>query len=97
MLADALGRPLRLILTGGQVHDIVTAPALLAGIHGGAVIADKAYDSNHLRQLKAADSVEGEPCGRYTYYRLAPEALEAMSEQFAGLARAARVAPKRPC
>jgi hypothetical protein len=24
MLADALGRPLRLILTGGQVHDIVT-------------------------------------------------------------------------
>ena len=53
--------------------------------------------SNHLRQLKAADIVEGEPCGRYTYYRLAPEALEAMSEQFAGLARAARVAPKRPC
>src|SRR5262245_38509512 len=53
MLADALGRPLRLILTGGQVHDIVTAPALLEGIKGGAVIADKAYDSNHLRQLIA--------------------------------------------
>jgi transposase len=53
MLADALGRPLRLILTGGQVHDIVTAPALLEGIDGGAVIADKAYDSNHLRQLIA--------------------------------------------
>jgi transposase len=51
--ADALGRPLRLILTGGQVHDIVTAPALLEGIDGGAVIADKAYDSNHLRQLIA--------------------------------------------
>jgi transposase len=53
MLADALGRPLRLILTGGQVHDIVTAPELLEGIDGGAVIADKAYDSNHLRQLIA--------------------------------------------
>ena len=53
MLADALGRPLRLTLTGGQVHDIVTAPALLEGIDGGAVIADKAYDSNHLRQLIA--------------------------------------------
>ena len=53
MLADALGRPLRLILTGGQVHDIVTAPALLEGIDGGAVIADKAYDSNHLRQFIA--------------------------------------------
>ena len=46
-------RALRLILTGGQVHDIVTAPALLEGIDGGAVIADKAYDSNHLRQLIA--------------------------------------------
>lgn len=53
MLADALGRPLRFILTGGQVHDIVTAPALLDGIDGGAVIADKAYDSNGLRQLLA--------------------------------------------
>lgn len=53
MLADALGRPLRFILTGGQVHDVVTAPALLDGIEGGAVIADKAYDSNSLRQLIA--------------------------------------------
>jgi ArsR family transcriptional regulator len=53
--------------------------------------------SNHLRQLKAADIVESEPCGRYTYYRLRPDALEAMSDQFAGLAEAARVAPRRPC
>ena len=42
MLADALGRPLRFILTGGQVHDIIAAPALLNGVEGGAVIADKA-------------------------------------------------------
>ena len=53
MLADALGRPLRFIITGGQVHDVVTAPALLDGVNGGAVIADKAYDSNALRQLIA--------------------------------------------
>jgi transposase len=53
MLADALGRPLRFILTGGQVHDVVPAPALLEGVQGGAVIADKAYDSNALRQLIA--------------------------------------------
>lgn len=51
MLADALGRPLRFILTGGQVHDIVAAPALLEGMSGTAVIADKAFDSNHFRQL----------------------------------------------
>lgn len=53
MLADALGRPLRFILTGGQVHDIVAAPALLDGIEGAGVIADKAYDSNALRQTIA--------------------------------------------
>ena len=53
MLADALGRPLRFILTGGQVHDVVAAPALLEGVNGSAVIADKAYDSNALRQLIA--------------------------------------------
>ena len=53
MLADALGRPLRFILTGGQVHDIIAAPALLNGVEGGAVIADKAYDSGDLRQMIA--------------------------------------------
>jgi transposase len=53
MLADALGRPLRFILTGGQVHDIVAAPALLQGVEGGGVIADKAYDSNDFRQIVA--------------------------------------------
>lgn len=53
MLADALGRPLRFILTAGQVNDIVPAPALLEGIKGGGVIADKAYDSNDFRQTIA--------------------------------------------
>ena len=53
MLADALGRPLRFVLTGGQVHDIVVAPTLLEGCRGGALIADKAFDSNDFRQLLA--------------------------------------------
>lgn len=53
MLADALGRPLRLIVTAGQVGDITQAPALLSGQAGDAVLADKAYDSNALRQLIA--------------------------------------------
>ena len=53
MLADALGRPLRFILTGGQVHDLIAAPALLEGVLGGALIADKAFDSNDFRQLVA--------------------------------------------
>jgi ArsR family transcriptional regulator len=53
--------------------------------------------SNHLRQLKEAQIVESEPSGRYTYYRLRPEVLEAVASQFAALAQAASAAPKRPC
>jgi transposase len=55
LLADALGRPLRFLLTGGQVHESRTAEAMLHGVEGDAVIADKAYDSNAIRaHLKAA-------------------------------------------
>jgi len=54
MLADALGRPLRLIITAGQVGDITQAPALLDGQTGHAVLADKAYDSNTLRAAIAS-------------------------------------------
>ncbi|MGZ9724484.1 IS5 family transposase [Rhizobium miluonense] len=50
MLVDALGRPLRFIVTAGQVGDITQAPALLQGQTGDAVLADKAYDSNALRE-----------------------------------------------
>ena len=50
MLADALGRPLRFIVTAGQTGDITQAPALLEGQSGKAVLADKAYDSNALRK-----------------------------------------------
>ena len=49
MLADALGRPLRFCLTGGQVHDSKRATDLLDGIEAAGVIADKAYDSNDIR------------------------------------------------
>jgi transposase len=54
MLADTLGRPIRLILTAGQAGDITTAPALLDGLCADAVLADKAYDSNALRATIAA-------------------------------------------
>jgi hypothetical protein len=35
--------------------------------------------------------------GRFTYYRLRPEVLEALGAQFATLAETARGAEKRPC
>ncbi|MFG1287452.1 IS5 family transposase [Xanthobacter versatilis] len=50
MLADALGRPVRFIITAGQVGDVTAAPALVEGLAGGAVLADKAYDSNAFRR-----------------------------------------------
>lgn len=51
LLADALGRPLRFILTPGQAGDVTQAAALLDGQSAGAghVIADTAYDSRALR------------------------------------------------
>jgi transposase len=58
MLADALGRPLRFIITAGQVGDVTQAPALLADQAGDAVLADKAYDSNALRMIIAAMNAE---------------------------------------
>ena len=53
VLADAQGRPLRFILTGGEAHDITTAADLLADMQTDGVIADRAYDSNALRELIA--------------------------------------------
>lgn len=60
MLADTLGRPLQFCITPGQASDITSAPDLLEGRQAEAVLADKAYDSNHLRDLIAdmkADAV----------------------------------------
>ena len=50
MLADTFGRPLRFRITPGQAADITTAPDLLVGQKARAVLADKAYDSNDLRE-----------------------------------------------
>jgi transposase len=58
MVADSLGRPLRFIITAGQVGDVLTAPALIEGFQATAVLADKAYDSNALRQIIADSGAE---------------------------------------
>lgn len=46
--------------------------------------------SNHLRVLREAGLVEAEPAGRYTYYRLVPDALDALAATLGGLAEGAR-------
>jgi len=58
MVCDTLGRPRRFILTAGQRHDRLTAKALLDGFKAAAVLADKAYDNNDLRQTIAEMKAE---------------------------------------
>ncbi|MFJ8750634.1 ArsR/SmtB family transcription factor [Streptomyces sp. NPDC102441] len=55
--------------------------------------------SNHMKVLREAGLVETEPCGRFTYYKLRPEVLAGLSEQFAALAESARTSSenKRAC
>jgi ArsR family transcriptional regulator len=57
--------------------------------------------SNHLRVLREAGVVETEPCGRFTYYKLRPDVIEALAASFAELATTARATAegglKRAC
>jgi transposase len=46
VLVDALGNPLRILLTQGQIHDLVGADALLPQMASNVLIADKAYDAD---------------------------------------------------
>ncbi|NES17122.1 MULTISPECIES: helix-turn-helix transcriptional regulator [Micromonospora] len=46
--------------------------------------------SNHLRMLREAGLVVAEPHGRFTYYRLVPEALEAAARHLTDMASQAR-------
>lgn len=43
---DALGNPVRLLLTAGQRSEYIQAEALIAGFEAGYVLADRGYDSD---------------------------------------------------
>jgi ArsR family transcriptional regulator len=55
--------------------------------------------SNHLRAMREARLIEAEPAGRYTYYRLRPEALDGLADRLTHLAEGARTSgqTRRPC
>jgi transposase len=55
---DALGNPVRFILTAGQVHDILQAEDLISGISFEHLLADKGYDANWLRARVAEAGAE---------------------------------------
>ena len=56
MLADALGNPLKILLTAGQVHDLAGADAFLPGMEAKALLAGKAFDADErvIKPLEAA-------------------------------------------
>lgn len=43
---DGMGKPVKLILTPGQVHDVTQGPALINGSDAKKFLADKGYDSD---------------------------------------------------
>lgn len=57
MNVDALGNPLRFLLTGGQRHDITQAEDLIAGYEFERVIADRSYDLLRRIAEKEAEAV----------------------------------------
>ena len=72
LLCDAVGRPLRLLLTGGEKADCQSAAALLAGQPAKAVMADKGYDTDAIRTLvraKRMKAVIPAKCNRTHQYR----------------------------
>ena len=75
MTADALGNPVRLILTGGNAHDMSQAEALIRGIPTEHVIADKGYDSDaFVRTIEAGGAKAVIPSRKD---RLKPRELDA--------------------
>jgi transposase len=57
-VVDALGNPLRFILTPGQVHDSKQSEALIAGFEFDKLLADKGYDSDRFRLIIAEAGAE---------------------------------------
>ena len=86
-LIRAIGEPMRLrileLLTRRQY--CVRSLARMLGISEPAV-------SQHLRVMREAGLVTVEKLGYHSHYRLVPEALEQLGEQFMQLAEAARKA-----
>jgi transposase len=55
---DGVGKPVKIILTPGQDHDVTQGPALIANVDADQVIADKGYDSD--RFIETIQSQEAE-------------------------------------
>ena len=93
-LLRALADPLR-----ERIVRLLTREALCTCHLVAETGAGQTNVSNHLRLLRRAGLVSTEPHGRYTYYRLRPEALRVLAADLGGLADAAETNSeiRRPC
>ena len=57
-MVDALGNPLKFILTGCNRNEIIKAEELIEDIHNTNIIADKAYDSDKFRKIAEKQGCE---------------------------------------
>lgn len=55
---DALGNPVRFILTGGERNDITQIEPLLQGLEARHVLADKGYDGHRAMDAIAASGAK---------------------------------------
>jgi ArsR family transcriptional regulator, arsenate/arsenite/antimonite-responsive transcriptional repressor len=89
----ALADPLR-----AAIIDLLSAEQLCTCHLQAALGAKQTLVSHHLRLLREAGLVLTEPCGRFTYYRLAPGAFDACGAALQRLSAAASSdLPRRPC
>ena len=54
LLTDALGYPVRFVVTGGARNDVTQAPALLPPGQGALVLCDRGYDADWWRERLVA-------------------------------------------
>ena len=57
MVCDALGLPVRFLLSGGEVHDSKMAGSLIEGLNAEHFLADKGYDSKSLVEAAEAEGM----------------------------------------
>src|SRR6516165_12510524 len=58
VLVDALGNPVEVMRSPGQDHDLPCAEALIEAVDPEALIADKAYDADPLRDTLAQRDID---------------------------------------
>lgn len=107
MLTDALGRPLRFVVSAGQVNDCTQADRLLENLETGHVIADKGYDSERvLEKVKELGAIAVIPPRsnrkeQRDYYRRLYKERNLIERAFDKLKRFRRIVPPvttaRPC